>query len=75
MQVNFKQPTHLRGEEIVKFIKNINIEEIVDKLGGLDLVKTGSSLQGNCPTGHISVSYTHLDVYKRQVLMSSTFIL
>ena len=54
MQVNFKQPTHLRGEEIVKFIKNINIEEIVDKLGGLDLVKTGSSLQGNCPTGHIS---------------------
>lgn len=54
MQVNFKQPTHLRGEEIVKYIKNINIEEIVDKLGGLDLVKTGSSLQGNCPTGHIS---------------------
>jgi len=54
MKVNFKQPTHLRGEEIVKFIKNINIEEIVDKLGGLDLLKTGSSLQGNCPTGHIS---------------------
>ena len=54
MKVNFKQPTHLRGEEIVKFIKNINIEEIVDKLGGLDLVKTGNSLQGNCPTGHSS---------------------
>ncbi len=54
MKVNFKQTTHLRGEEIVKFIKNINIEEIVDKLGELDLVKTGNSLQGNCPTGHSS---------------------
>ncbi len=55
MEVNFKHITHLRGEEITKFIKNsIKIEDVVNKLGGLNLAKTGNSLQGNCPTGHSS---------------------
>ncbi|GIK22783.1 MAG: hypothetical protein BroJett005_21970 [Ignavibacteriota bacterium] len=55
MEVNFKHITHLRGEEITKFIKNnIRIEDVVNKLGGLDLTRTGNSLQGNCPTGHSS---------------------
>jgi len=54
MRVNFKKTAHLRDGEIVKHIKDISIEQVIDKLGGLDLVKTGGSLQGNCPTGHTS---------------------
>lgn len=55
MLIKFKHTPHLRDEEIVKFIKdNVNIENVVEKLGGLNLVKTGNSLQGNCPTGHTS---------------------
>ncbi len=54
MKIKFQNKTHLRDEEIVRFIKDINIEQVVDKLGGLDFLKTGNSLQGNCPTGHSS---------------------
>jgi len=55
MIIKFNKAVHLKDEQIVDHIKNsISIEDVVEKLGGLNLVKTGSSMQGNCPTGHIS---------------------
>src|SRR5664280_998064 len=38
--------------------QNISIQDVVDKLGGLQLKKKGNSLAGNCPTNHPSNSGT-----------------
>jgi len=45
--------------DIIDYIKeNISIQDVVNKLGGLQLIKKGKSLAGNCPTNHPSNSGT-----------------
>jgi DNA primase catalytic core len=45
--------------DIIDYIKgNISIQDFVNKLGGLQLIKKGKSLAGNCPTSHPSNSGT-----------------
>ena len=49
--------------DIVDYIKeNINIDNVVNKLGGLQLKKKGKILVGNCPTSHPSNSGTCFNV-------------
>ena len=40
----------------IEDFKRIPIQDVVSRLG-LDLIKTGNSLQGDCPTGHPSANH------------------
>ena len=54
MKLNFNK-IHLKEDETVDYIKsNIRIEDVINRLAGLNLTKTGNSLQGDCPSGHAS---------------------
>ena len=51
MKINFNK-IHLRSDDTVDYIKsNIRIEDVINRLAGLNLTKTGNSLQGDCPSG------------------------
>ena len=70
--MNYPQPvsyTHLNGAEgldkALKFVPDIIISDIM--MPEKDGITMTEDLRANMATSHIPVSYTHLDVYKRQM--------
>jgi len=54
MSNNIRNSSELNTrKKLLEYIKNLPIESVAGQLG-LQLHKTGNSLQGNCPTGHPS---------------------
>ena len=69
-----KEKGKLRGVVKSVLFKGVHYETVVETRSGTSISSIGNTISRQIQTIYGSVSYTHLDVYKRQALLISSSV-